>query len=436
MDTAEQDYRSMMNLSKQFLKVIKDMLDSFMDLLMNRSRFAAQIAFAKAIKNGEVVSYKVYGDVMDGMIERLKEANIAFEPLINNNSILVRMKDVEKIKAINRELNIAAGNYYQVVDALEMENAYAINCPNNCEMFELSNLNYLEKEIMVQKMNDISEGYMVGVRQNSDDSFNLVVHSPKVYSPNLETKDFCKTYLEAMVGLYGGAGDVKKDRVDYDLSFYNKVNDILNNDCCSYIVDVQNTGKYIEIDDRGFSLYKSTIAENENHELSIVTDKIFGIDKDDINFDGELRRVLDTFRNKTILTSHDELFKHISNPNQNFDCDRPTYTATERLIHMNERNIISLIDESIKKKMSDKSFDPYSAFDYYRGEMKEIFNCISKGVDVKGYDEEFNTKLKGYLKASEVDVKVYKKIVDKETNLHSSMHKAKKKTINRGEELT
>ena len=98
MDTAEQDYRSMMNLSKQFLKVIKDMLDSFMDLLMNRSRFAAQIAFAKA-------AFDEMCGVL-GLLYQKKENEIPQEilDLVEERAAARKAKDFAKADALRDQI--------------------------------------------------------------------------------------------------------------------------------------------------------------------------------------------------------------------------------------------------------------------------------------------------------------------------------------------
>ncbi len=386
MEVAENNYRNVGEFFKTTNETLLKVLMALIAFLETEAKYGPQKEFAKWIRqNGSCCFYNTQGKCINDLIRELDEKQIPYLRLSNNeDKIIIKTPDLEKVKDINRMILIGRTNYYQEVDALEMENAIAsIDKINNKELLTLHNLDFYETEVIKNKCNDISKGFMVGISQEEDnENLNSIsITTERLLTDDPEKKDFCKSYLQAMHSLYGPNHDTKVEEIKDDIRINNMIANLRGTNDSKFVAgaDEKNFKHYIELNSTGFIAY--SVGKGKDNE-DLIERVVGRCDIDDPNYDSELQRYLAEIKNKVVLNNSTELSMHLTGSGK-YDSKRTQKTRDQELISKHEDEACDLIDKMIKERLGDSfgQMDPTEKFEAYAGEVIAIIDGAINGVE-------------------------------------------------------
>ena len=423
--------------SAEFAETLSDFITNILmaigDYVEKHSEYAPQLELAKWIKEGNGVDiYPIQGKNYAAFKAELDKEKIPYLDIGSERELLIRNCDIEKCKEINRRALITELNYFQDVNAREMENAIA-ESPRitNKEMITLHGLSKYDVEVIKNKCNHISAGFMVGVEKASDGTYCLTVHSSKVYDTKTADEnekrhvtDFCMAYTQAMVSLYGPNGTTKVKQIDADEAIDIKIEELKKAKEVHYIIGVDDPSKFIEINGTDFQYYETSV----NDEGKRVDRLVVRADVRDVNYDSELQRCLDRIYSKAILDNAEELSKHLSTRKRTVETDRPNRNYEQYLISIAESRMTNQIDAMIKEKFANENMagSAIDKFHNYKNEVKKIFDGLETGEVPHGYQEEQFSKLALIMSDADVSVEDYKNTYNMLSLSNIEMHAAKR----------
>ncbi len=377
---------------------------------------------------GEITPYEVQGNCKNELKEMLDEKGIAYLNPSNSNCFIIKEPDKELVRELNTQALIAKTNYYQEIDTSKMEDAIA-NSKNikDKEILTLHDLDKYECEVLKNKCNNITKGFMVGIEKEEDGKYSVSVHAQqRTYCAEPEKTDLCKAYAQMAFSLYGDNMVMKKQQVEADEKLDLEVAALKGCENTHYVIGIDNPGRYIEITAQGFELHQAKM-ENEN-----IKDYQLGfISKDDPAYEVELQKALDSINNKTIIDSKQKLNDHISTKDRTERTARPEKDKKQKQISYMEKNVINKADEMIKngpKKDELSNASPIDAFEMYEREIGNIMDGVINGKDVPGYDKKDLAAIKEEFDKAGVEPSDYKNALNHLNNLDVEQHRAKKKT--------
>lgn len=403
------------------------------EFLETQSKYAPYREIARWINEGKGVSfYPVQGACMKEMLYELAKTNIAYFDIKDKNTVLVKQTDFDKVREINRKILIAKSSYYQDVDAKEMEDVIArYDKIKNKELVSVSCRNEMEVEVLKNKCNDISAGFMVGIDTPNEDSveYRIVVHGDKVLRPNAEKHDFCKAYIQMCMSLYGPNNYVKIQQLRDDEEMDRKISAIKGTEDTVYLVSATDNHSFIAFNKEGFKYYQTSVDEmGQRHDFLLNTCNV-----DSVDYELELQRCKDRIFNKQLLFSHEELSEHLKTAKQNIDTDRTAKTMEQFQISLMENRISDKIDEMIDKKINENkiSFEnPLNQFAFYQNECYKIMVALTEyDYNVPSfpdgyYEDDFNY-IMNELNENDIDFEEdYEHVMERLENVEVSMHKA------------
>ena len=434
-EVANKNFNSSAGFSKNVADLIARLLAIIADYLEKEGKYAAQKEMAKWIKGGgDIISYPIQGDKIPGMIHSLKSAldeqKIPYIEVNDASKIIIRSIDMEKIKEINKELLIARSEYYQIVDSQEMENAISkADFVRDKDIFTLHSLTENEVEVLKNKCNGISVGFMLGQKKNEDNTYDVSVHASKIFNTNesdRKHKDFCKAFLETYLSLYGANRDIKVQELEYDRNLDAQISSLKGTKTPHYIVSANTNKRYIELNNERFVFHN--LVKNGNE----VVDRLTTCDVTDPDYEQELEKCKDKLLNKTIISDQTLLNKHLSSSEHVVTSSRPVRDRQQN----NNKNVESLlgakIDSMVKEKIKAerKMFDsPAEAFSEYVKEASVILGCARTGVITTDYKQEDMAEIQNIFFEHESNAVYYKDIPDKMLMVSHDMHQAQYKKI-------
>lgn len=424
--------RSAGEFAETLADFVARLLAALAEYLEKNALYAPQLELAKWIKSGNGVDvYPIQGNSFAAFRAELDKANIPYLDIGNERELLIRNCDLEKCKEVNRKILITELNYFQDVNTREMESAIAGSEKiNNKEMLTIHDLSKYDVEVIKNKCNNISAGFMVGVEKTADEKYCLTVHSSKVYDEKTadpEAKkhvtDFCKAYTQAMISLYGPNGFIKTAQIDADEAIDSAVEQLKGTDTVHYIVGADDNTKFIEINGKDFQYYETHF--NEKGER--VDRLLVRADVTDINYDSELQRCMDRIYNKAIISNLSELTEHLSTKERTVDSERPRRNEAQYRISIAESLITDKMDEMIKGRLIEEENiqSSYESFQYYQEEVAGIFECLERGEVREGYKQEDFETIAQIMVEADVDITDYQISVQQIREFEIDIHKAR-----------
>lgn len=418
--------------TERFLQIMMETLTKWLkslgEYLEFRGETAAQRELGKWLnKNGGDI-YRIRGNCTEELKQELAKRGIGFIPDVSDErNLIIRDIDKQRIHDINNNILIARSNYFQEVDAADLENAISsIDKITDKNIITLHNLSFYQVEVLKNKCNDITRGFMVGISPGEQENrYNLSVSAPKVFNKSQE-KDLCKAYLDMSFSLYGTNAFIKQKQIDADKDFEKQIETIKGVNRSYYIVGADDVNRYIEMNGNGFEYY-----ERQKDPLGELYDiEVKRCDIYDDNFDMELQICMDKLRNKAILTSVDDLSKHLNNPKRNINFNRPERTKDENKIAYAEHSVVNQIDRLIRERIGSKEkIRPDDAFRLYMNEADDIVNALVTNSPAKNYSEEQLASIREYCNNSPIDISKYKNVKGVLVNYSLEQHIAKTKTV-------
>lgn len=427
MDSAEKNFKQTSNMLKALIDTINKWLKNVGESLELRARYAPYRELGKWLsKNGGSI-YEVHGSCATELRMELQKRGIPFIQDVNNDKrFIIKQPDLEIIRELNRQILVAKSNYYQEVDAHEMEDAISrFDGIKDKEIFTLHNLNYYQMEVLKNKFNDISQGFMVGI-SNGDypNTYNLSVHAAKMLDMDGTKMDLCKAYLAASFSLYGINSSIKYAQIDADRQMDRNIASIKGDSRSYYIVGADDMSKFIELNGNGFEYYQRTMVDGEVFEQEVARCDINSID-----FDVELQRHLDKIKNKVILHSNEELSSHFSTDTRNINLERPEKTYEQEQVSIAEDLIVEKMDTMIKSKLStfDANFHTSEEkFRYYQRESYSIMESVITGTANDRYKQEDIEKIKNIFSERGVETSRYSNVREPLAHFNCECHNAQK----------
>lgn len=403
---------------------IAEIIGALLEYLEREAQLAPQKALAKWIRDGgSLVSYPIQGHCKAELKYEMEKQGIPYVET-TTGYLIIPEPSLNQVREINREILVGKCNYFQEVDGVEMENAIAkIDRIENKEIFSLHGLDKYETEVLKNKCNNISAGFMVGISQEGTDTYELSVHGDKIYNPEIN-KDFCKAYLQMAFSLYGPNHSTKIEQIKADEKTDSLVRELKNSKDVHYVVgaDDNDPKRYIEMNSNGFEFYESVILDGERIDRQICR-----IDKDNPNYESELERYMDRIFNKVVLNNADDLGKHLSVNGRNIECDRPRPDVKGMQASMAADKITDIIDRMVKTHMKEDNIqfsNVNQAFTYYQREAAAIMNAIEKNVVPANYSVDDFREIKKVCEEHKTNISEFSKSKDILISAKGEIHKA------------
>lgn len=425
LEAAEQNAHSGGKFAQAAAETIAMILEALADYLEKESEFAPQKSLAAWIRGkGEVCAYPVQGDCIGELKYELDKLRIPYIDLANTNRILIKAPDLDEVKELNRSILIAKTNYFQDVDGRELENAIASSdrIPDK-EIFTLHNLNKYQVEVLKNKCNSISSGFMVGITETSSGTFDVSIRASNLFSENAKM-DFCKAFMQMTISLYGPNNSIKIDQIDADEQIDIAVELLKGKDEVHYIVGVDDPSKYIEINGHDFQYYSINTANGERVERLITQ-----CSADDPNYASELQRCMDKIYNKAILNNAEDLGKHLSTKKRNIESSRPRKNKREYQNSIAGKRLGETLDILIKKRIREENMTFAGLVDkfiFYQDQAAELLEHCIKGTPAIGYAPKDIKQLTDIFDECHVEVKNYSHSASALRNHDCDAHLAKK----------
>lgn len=436
-DVTELNAKNSANFMKAVADTIAKLLASLADYLEKEAMFAPQKTLAQWIRQGGgVTAYHVQGKCMNELKYELDKRGLAYLE-VKNEVLLVKEPDIQEIVESNRKILIARCNYFQEVDAKEMEDAIArIDKMKDKEIFTMKGLNKYEVEVLKNKCNNISSGFMVGISKvntpeaNSSENnalFDVSIPCGKLMVSDAEKEDFCKSYLEMVFSLYGPNNGIKMKQIDADEKIDLQVETLKGTEQVKYVVgaDDKNPKKFIELNEHGFEYYETDIIDGGRNDR-----QVFRCDISDPNYDAELQRCMDRIFNKAIVPAN-ELDDHLLSEEFNVNSDRPRRTKEQYEYHLAEAELTNKINQMIKQKFEREGTifqNTQEKFDTYIKEAEQIITTIQKGGTLRDYLPEEAAALQNICEKHDYKLSKYHGINMAIGKFQTNCHQAEKIT--------
>ena len=439
-DVAEKGMTETGKITQAGLKTIKDFLAFLAEILEKNGNDKALKALADYVRKGkQLQEYSIQGDKCGQTIAQLKaQLDAQNIPYVEENGqeekILIIPEDYERIKLINRNILVLNSMYYQEYDADAMENAVANSKFKDSDknIFTMHGLSAYECEVIKNKCNDISKGFMVGTKENPDGTFDLSVLSNKdrVFSMDATKNDFCKAYLKAQFSLYGPNHDIKTQQIDADRQFNKQLSELKEVDHSYYIVGIDNKNHYIELTPEGFIEHNLRMGKDAEGN-KVMLDRTEEMSRSDPDFELTLQRATDKIRDKVITDDKDRLDRHFSSPKREFEPDRPIRTKSEANRGKAEKECASRIDAAIKVRVTTENItfkDDIEKFQFFENEAATILQNAISGERTPEYSVDVSKEIRTVFTEFNVDISEYKNIPDEIQKYDAEVHKAKAKS--------
>lgn len=404
--------KSAMSSAEEGLDTMEKLMDMFLSMLESKKKTAAQKAMAEWINAGqETHVFNGRGDCLREVAQRFREEGIPYLYINNDlgrDCIIIRDKDTERASIINRETLVRRGNYYQMVSSAEMETIFAkSDAVKNKNLITVENLNKYEAEVLKNKCNWITRGFMVGVDKQKiagRESYSITTHTNNTYDDSCvanETcmrNDFSKAYLEMTFSLYGPNMDTKIRQIEADM----KLNEVLKKSRGTkkelYLCGAEDNTRYMKIDEDGFKYYECSY-DSEGKEQAILKAEVGA---DDFNYDEQIQKYSDQFRDCVFVDDFDMVQAHLATEKVILHTDRPKLTPEQDIISSFESQLARKMDVIIKKHILEIAASGENqlpvrgadAFNRYQEEAAKIIESLAENKIPEGYNHNDIAEIK------------------------------------------
>lgn len=425
-EISEQNAKNSNDFARSMADTLARLLASLADYLEKESEFAPQKSLATWIRgSGEVISYPVQGKCAAQLKYELNKNNIPYIALADSNHLIIKAPDMEIVRELNRSVLIAKSNYFQDVDGREMENAIArTDQIQNKEIFTLCDLDKYQVEVLKNKCNQISAGFMVGIVKTDENKFNVSVHGSKVSIDKTDKTSFCKAYMQMALSLYGPNQQIKIAQIDADEEIDLKVEELKGKDGVHYIIGVDDISHFIEINAHEFEYYETSVINGERVDRHIAQCEV-----SNPNYDSELQRCMDCIYNKAILNSTEELSEHLKTQERNIKSSRPMRNQQQYQNSMATDALSEKIDAMIHRKINTENpvfYNTSEQFEYYQREAYKIIDAFVNGKELSGHSSREMEEIKEILDTHNVNSNMYKNTLPILQDFDCNSHRAKK----------
>ncbi len=424
MADAKQNFDDTTKLMNELSQIGVGLLTALAEYIDAEARYAPQKEMAKWIKNhGQCYAYHVQGNCANELKNELNERNIPYIDLMDGKTLIIKEPDAKALHEINHEILVAKANYYQSVDQDMMEDIFAkSNLIKDKDIITIHDLSDYQCEVLKNKCNDITKGFMVGIEEESPGRFAVSIHAPRAYNPNPEKVDLCKAFAEMTYSLYGNNADIKASQIEADKKLDEEIAALKDSHATKYVIGVDDPKRYLEINAQGFEFHRQVFT---GKGIQDIEEKF--VDKNDPAYEVELQKALDTINNKKLLSSHDELVEHLSTKKRNFETDRPEKSDMQARVSKMEKNIIDKADRMVKEgPMAEKIKDmtPSDAFKAYQHEMNSIISAAIEERELPGYQTKDIKKIKEEFMEAEVPPEDYRQTTKWLESFNIEQHRA------------
>ncbi len=396
------------SMIQEFFKLLAEKLKSLMKEAEFKDQHISQIQMCKFLAAGNFgIGYRVADNSYIELTKELQRRCIPFLSMPNMRLLYIKEDDLAKIKEIHRDVHILKSNYYQMVEADELEAVVARSNVKDKQLLTIKGLNKYEMEVLKNKCNDITKGFMIGVKERVDQNGNLAydvtVRTSKIYSEDYNETDFVEAYMRAQFSLYGPNMFTKMKQVDADEKMDQRIASFKKDPNKHYVASVDSTNTFLEFNKYGLSYYSRS-----KDGGYVLNNQIFS---DDVNYESELQRYLDTLPNKVIFDNDKDLRTHLSTFKRNFNPERPEKSVIEEKFSLVSKDICDQIDKMIKTRIKTDNiqFDsPDKLFTYYQTEAANIMQAfiaqkILPGYETKDFAEMFDYGMQQGVSFNEFD---------------------------------
>lgn len=436
-DVGEQVARTSSQAMQALAKFLMKMFEYMQKKSADKTKYAQQIAMAKWIGEGNTAyTYQVQGPITGEMQDQLDKAGIPNMSIVTKKLgrvFLVKDCDLDRINEINRQILVARSDYYQEVGARELENAIANSeAVKNKELLKISDLSYAQMHCLRNKCNDISRGFMVGITRHPDEEiYDLVVTAPKVCEYDPEKTDFCEAALRASFSLAGPNMETKVNQITSDAAMDKKIAELKDADGSHFLVSEGNPSRYIQFDtdqstnEFSFRFYEQQIGKDGQLHYELKQ----AMSSNDPDFNVELVRCTDRFKNKIILDDQTQLQQHLDGTLKQ-STDREKKTKDQRKISDAETEFTDKINVMIKdryfKDGNNEGLSTIKKFNLYRGEVSNIANALESEITPPGYEGKDMKELKDILGKAGISIADYRDAIDMLKDMDAITYTAEK----------
>lgn len=384
----QQQFDNTMKMLAAIFDEIEKVIKGLGDQIKAREQFAPQRQMGEWIKKGGSFElYEVQGKCDAELARELQQKGIPHMVSLDTSKILIRQKDHDFVKALNERALIAKGNYYQEVESSRLETAIAkTDKIRDKEILTLHGLDKYQYEVLKNKCNNITKGFMVGFEDEADGKIALSIHAQKTIVKDPDKTDFCKAFAESMLSLHGANAEVKCRQIDADERLDKQVAELKGCEASHFVIGVDDPTRYIEINSQGFEFHRIKTDGTNTKNMQEVF-----VSKDRPDYEIELQKYMDSIYNKTIVDDEGKLFEHATNWKRNFETDRPEKDELQQKVSEMEKSVVDRANFMVKTgPQSEKLFNlpPKEAFILYQNEMVDVIDAAIKGETLPGYFEE------------------------------------------------
>lgn len=343
----------------KFLEKLFDFINRRQDKEYILMKYQAELQFAKQLKEtGRFSTITITNpSVYKYMIGRIKEeaalGNKAAAVLAQkgpDGKYYLQYADNELTKHfvqnIKREALIREGNRLQHVGMLEFVNVCKKTGEKN--ILYKDNLTSLEKDSLVNKINNGKSGYTVSVMEDSKNKgkYMVAVNEKYAFPKTTHTKDFAQCLLESKFSLYGVNDNIKERQIEYDKNVLKTIEEAQKTSTELYVLtgNPRKANEMISISKDGFQVIKYDEKDGRSITVESHSDR-------ESNYDDLLRQKLDS--TKDIILTDDTLkaYSHIQNV-ERMKCTRPRLSKVDFEKRQEEKVVVNEIDKAIKASLA------------------------------------------------------------------------------------
>lgn len=334
-----------------------------------------------------------------------------------------------RLKALDQALN-----YRFTLDGKEAEERVASSDRiKDKNLLTIKGLNYFEKELMLERCREISQGYLIHEEERADEDgtvkFDLTVRDSKVLTEERYGMDLCKVYLQTMISLYGYNGNKIVNHLNAELNAKELIDLNVNNGNTVYVVGA-NEGRikhYIEINPDGFTMFSSTMRDGKRLDAYMKPQERYRCRKEDEMYEEHLLSALRKIPSKTVLTSMKELSAHLRSKKRNIESLQPEVGRDEYIAATREKEMADIIDEAIRERsLADmqSALNGEEKFEIYKEEASNILTACVNGTIPKGYDPSLILTINSMLDEAGIDKSNYEDVPEAISEHEAYSHEA------------
>lgn len=440
----EQTNKAIMDLLKKMVEA----MERHMKDVAQQKAASKQYAFACAIdkyinEGGQVKGYFLNDDKLFNkhFKEELKANELPFiEYSINGQSIIaIRDCDEEKYKQIESMTQKNEQRYFQIVDKKDMAETFEASqrIPDKDKRFlTMDNVDKTMAQMIANKCNDITKGFMVGAVEHGDTT-DLMVHAKRTIvlgtpqTDKVYSQDFCRAYLAAAFSGYGPNREKNIEQLKVDEELNKKIKDF-KGPGEMWITGQDDTDTIIHVTEKGFDRIAVKPALDQNNEQTFVYEIQERHNALEENYREKLDVALAGIFDEVIVPDQASIDRHILGVEKQHS-ERPQKNMDERRRSYEETLVCNRADYLIKETLAKTPFfkdrDPVEQFDEYRKMAHQLFEGILVNNKPVWIETQKFEEFKMFLNEHHFDVQKYMEGIDHSMDEQTIESKSAKQVI-------